>query len=89
MGVLPLQFPPGESAESLGLTGREVYDVRGLAGGLRPLQQVTVEARRDDGSTVSFQAVVRIDGPVEVDYYRHGGILRMVLRQMLEGETSR
>ena len=88
-GVLPLQFLPGESAASLGLTGREVYDVRGPAGGLEPLQEVTVAVRREDGSTTSFRAVVRIDGPIEVEYYRHGGILRMVLRRMLESETRR
>ena len=82
-GVLPLQFPEGTSAASLGLTGRETFDVRGLAGGPRPRQEVEVTARRDDGTEVSFRAVCRIDMPVEVEIYRHGGILRMVLRELL------
>jgi aconitate hydratase len=88
MGILPLQYQPGENAESLGLSGREAFDIRGPAGGLTPGQEVTVEARRDDGTAVSFQAVVRIDGWAEVEYYRNGGILRMVLRQMLEGAAE-
>jgi len=83
MGVLPLEFAAGESAASLGLSGREAFTVRGLAGGIAPRQQVSVVARRDDGSEISFTATVRIDGPAEVEYHRHGGILRMVLRQML------
>jgi aconitate hydratase len=84
-GILPLQFRAGENAESLGLTGREVFDIRGPAEGLEPGQEVEVLARRDDGSTVPFRCVLRIDGRTEVAYYRHGGILRAVLRQMLHG----
>jgi aconitate hydratase len=84
MGVLPLQFADGQSAISLGLTGMETFSIGGLAGGIRPRQEVRVRARRDDGSEVSFPATVRIDMPAEVDYYRHGGILQMVLRQMLD-----
>ncbi len=83
MGILPLQFEAGESAASLGLTGREAFAVRGLAGGPRPGQEVEVEARGDDGRTVSFAARARIDGEAEAEYYRHGGILPMVLRQLL------
>jgi aconitate hydratase len=87
MGVLPLQFKPGDSAASLGLTGRETYTVEGLAGGPRPRQAVTVTAERDvaaggDGSTVRFEAIARLDGPIEVDYYRQGGILPAVLRRL-------
>ncbi len=87
MGVLPLQFKPGDTASSLGLTGRERYDVRGLADGLTPRQSVTIEATRDpeaggDGSTVRFEAIARLDGPIEVDYYRQGGILPAVLRRL-------
>jgi aconitate hydratase len=84
-GILPMQFLAGENAESLGLTGREVFDIRGPAEGLEPGQEVEVLARRDDGSTVPFRCVLRIDGRTEVAYYRHGGILRAVLRQMLHG----
>ena len=84
MGVLPIQFAEGESAASLGLSGRETFTIGGLARGIRPRQEVRVRARRDDASEVSFPATVRIDMPAEVDYYRHGGILQMVLRQMLD-----
>jgi len=83
MGVLPLQFMPGESASSLGLTGRESFTIRGLSRGITPRQDVTVVARGDDGGEISFRATVRIDMPAEVEYYRHGGILKMVLRHML------
>jgi aconitate hydratase len=84
MGVLPLQFAEGQSAASLGLSGRETFTIGGLASGIEPRQEVTVRARRNDGSEISFPATVRIDMPAEVDYYRHGGILQMVLRQMLD-----
>ena len=80
MGVLPLQFRDGESAESLGLNGSETYAVTGLAGGEPKL--VTVTATADDGATTEFQARVRIDTPKEWDYYRNGGILQYVLRQL-------
>ena len=83
MGVLPLQYAPGDSAASLGLTGRETYSVRGLAGGITPGQDATVDVTDEDGSTSSFPVTVRIDAPAELDYFRAGGILRMVLRQML------
>ncbi|HEX6203713.1 MAG TPA: aconitate hydratase AcnA [Thermoanaerobaculia bacterium] len=87
MGVAPLEFLPGESAESLGLTGRETYDVEGLAAGLaagfQGERQVTVRARTDDGTETTFHARVRLDTPQEVEYYRHGGILQYVLRSLL------
>ncbi|MHB1871631.1 MAG: aconitate hydratase AcnA [Steroidobacteraceae bacterium] len=80
MGVAPLQFLPGESAKSLGLTGREVFQITGLAAGER---EVTVTARDPDGGkTLTFKARVRIDTPKEREYYRHGGILQYVLRQL-------
>ena len=82
MGVLPLQYKPGDTPSSLGLTGRETYSVHGLADGLSPRQSVTVVAERDDGSTVRFEAIARLDGPIEVDYYRGGGILPAVLRRL-------
>ncbi|MEW6059396.1 MAG: aconitate hydratase AcnA [Actinomycetota bacterium] len=83
MGVLPLQFEPEQSAASLGLTGEETIDVRGLSRGVAPRRSVEVHARRADGTYVSFRAIARIETAAEVEYYRHGGILRMVLRQML------
>jgi len=83
MGVLPLQFRPGENRETLGLTGLETYDIEGIAGGLRPRQEVTVRARRPDGTEIVFQAIARLDTPVEVEYYRNGGILPTVLRRIL------
>jgi aconitate hydratase len=83
MGVLPLQFKEGESAESLGLTGQEKLTVRGLAGEIAPRQDVRVEVDGTSGSKSSFAATVRLDTPVEVDYYRNGGILHTVLRKML------
>jgi len=83
MGVLPLQYESGQNAESLGLTGREAFDVAGLEGDLKPRRQVTVHARRDDGSVLTFRAVARLDTPVEVEYYRNGGILQTVLRNLV------
>jgi aconitate hydratase len=82
MGVLPLQFLPGEGAVSLGLTGREAYTIAGMTQ-LEPRQVVTVVARSDDdGSERRFQAVARLDGPIDVDYLRQGGILPAVLRRL-------
>jgi aconitate hydratase len=87
MGVLPLQFRPGENVASLGLTGEEVYDLEGLPrlleSGFANGREITVKARRADGDAKTFQAVVRIDTPQEVRYYQHGGILQYVLRQLL------
>ena len=82
MGVLPLQFLPGESAASLGLSGREAYSIAGMAD-LAPRQVVTVTARSDeDGAARTFGAIARLDGPIEVEYLRHGGILPAVLRRL-------
>jgi aconitate hydratase len=83
MGVLPLQFLPGESAASLGLTGEESFSFTGLQS-VSPKQIITVTATRPDGSTLEFQALVRIDSSIEVEYYRHGGILQMVLRRLMQ-----
>jgi aconitate hydratase len=80
MGVLPLNFRPGETAESLGLDGTETYSITGLGDGTAG--HVEVVAQSEDGSSVSFQAVVRLDTPKEIEYYRHGGILHYVLRQL-------
>jgi aconitate hydratase len=88
MGVLPLQFAEGESASSLGLTGRERYAIRGVEHGVKPGQSATVEVTRDDRSTTSFEVTVRIDGAAEVEYFANGGILQMVLRRMLAGDAE-
>jgi aconitate hydratase len=82
MGILPLQFLPGESAASLGLDGTETYAVRGLRGDVEPGQEVTIEAAKD-GSATTFAALVRVDGAAEVAYLRAGGVLNLVLTQML------
>jgi aconitate hydratase len=82
MGVLPLQFRDGESAESLGLEGVETFDVGGLGDDLRPGQTLRVTATKPDGTRKEFEVTVRIDTPVEVDYYRNGGILQTVLRRL-------
>ncbi len=87
MGVLPLQYLPGESRASLGLTGREIYSIRGIAGDLEPGKRLTVTATDERGKTTSFEVTARIDTPVELDYYRHGGILQFVLRQLIAGTT--
>jgi aconitate hydratase len=84
MGVLPLQFRPGESAEILGLTGQETLTIRGLASGLRPRQELVVEVEAKDGGRRSFAVVARLDTPVDLKYYRNGGILQTVLRKMLQ-----
>jgi len=83
MGILPLQYRPGENAASLGLDGHELYTIGGLEELNRTVpKEVPVTARREDGTSVEFWAVVRIDTPMEAQYYRHGGILRYVLRQL-------
>ncbi|MCA9516403.1 MAG: hypothetical protein KC635_15795, partial [Myxococcales bacterium] len=81
MGVLPLQFKPGESGASHGLTGRETFSIA-VDDGLQPLQDVTVKAVAEDGAETSFTVTARIDTPVEVEYFRNGGILHTVLRRL-------
>jgi aconitate hydratase len=89
MGVMPLEFENGENAESLGLTGHEVFDIAGLAAGVESGfangRDVTVKATSDDGKVTEFRTRVRLDTPQEIHYYRHGGILHYVLRQLLRG----
>ncbi|HJV44853.1 MAG TPA: aconitate hydratase AcnA, partial [Bacillota bacterium] len=82
MGVLPLQFVEGTSAETLGLTGRETYDITGLSNDVQPGQQIKVVATKEDGSKTEFDVIVRLDSVVDVEYYRNGGILQTVLRQL-------
>ncbi|MEM7234450.1 MAG: aconitate hydratase, partial [Planctomycetota bacterium] len=82
MGVLPLEFVDGQSATSLGLTGKEEFDIAGIDESISPRQRLQVTAKSDAGE-VSFEALVRIDSPVEVDYWKNGGILHTVLRSMV------
>jgi len=83
MGVLPLQFTEGVSAQTLNLDGTETYDITGLSDSIQPRQDVTLHITRKDGTKESYQVKLRIDTPIEVDYYRHGGILPFVLRQLV------
>jgi aconitate hydratase len=83
MGIVPLQFKPGDSLQSLGLTGFETYEVVGIAKGLKLRQDLTVRTKSDDGKVKEFTVTCRIDTPAELDYYQHGGILEYVLRQLL------
>ena len=83
MGVLPLQFEEGTSAQSLALNGSETYDVLGLSDEVQPRQMLTFRITRGDGSTEEVPVVLRIDTPIEVEYYRHGGILPFVLRELM------
>jgi aconitate hydratase len=84
MGILPLQFQAGETPETLGLDGTEYYSTVNLTDEVKPLQQITVQAVKVDGRIITFDTLCRIDTPVEVDYYRNGGILHTVLRSFLK-----
>jgi aconitate hydratase len=84
MGVLPLVFKEGQNVEALGLTGRETYDVLGLSDDIQPRQELTVVATTDDGRQTTFKVIARLDTPVDVDYYRNGGILPTVLRNLMK-----
>ena len=83
MGVLPLQFLEGTSAQSLGLDGSEVFSINGLSNAIKPGQEVTLEIESKGREKRSVPVKLRIDTPIEIDYYRHGGILPFVLRQLL------
>ncbi|MEO5648406.1 MAG: aconitate hydratase AcnA [Ginsengibacter sp.] len=83
MGVLPLQYKPGETAKSLGLTGKETFTITGIAEDIRPLKEVQVIAKDAEGKEIRFGAIARMDSQIEIEYYRHGGILQYVLRQFL------
>jgi aconitate hydratase len=82
MGVLPLEFLPGESPKTLGLTGLEIFEIEGLAHHFAPRKKVEIRAQAEGGVAINFQAIARVDTPFEVAYYQHGGILQYVLRQM-------
>jgi aconitate hydratase len=89
LGVLPLQFQAGQSAVSLGLTGSELIEIAGAASGLAPGALVDVRAIRPDGTTLAFSVRARIDTPVEMDYYRHRGLLPFMLRRILASSPGR
>src|SRR5262249_35915289 len=83
MGVLPLQFPEGTSAQSLGLDGSEIFSITGLSNTIKPGQTVTLKIEGRHGEKGAVPVKLRIDTPIEIDYYQHGGILPFVLRQLL------
>jgi aconitate hydratase len=85
MGVLPLQFKPGENAETFAITGKEALTIVGVSGDWSPRQDVTIDMVRADGTRTAFVVTARLDTPVEINYYRNGGILQTVLRKMLKG----
>lgn len=82
MGVLPMQFVEGTNAKTLGITGQETFDILGISDDIQPGQTIKIKATRPDGTTFEFDAIVRLDSTVDVDYYRNGGILQTVLRQL-------
>jgi aconitate hydratase len=88
MGVLPLQFADGHSWKSLGLTGDETFDILGLHDEIRPGERIRVRATKQDGSTVEFDTILRLDSQVDIEYYRNGGILQTVLRQILNDKEE-
>lgn len=83
MGVLPLQYMPGQNAESLGLTGTEQFSISGIANDIKPLKEVEVTALKKNGEKIQFKAIARLDSKIEIEYYRNEGILQYVLRQFL------
>lgn len=88
MGVLPLQFEEGISAEALGITGQETFDIPELNERINPRQKIEVHATRSDGSSFTFQCIVRLDTDVEIDYYKNGGILQLVLRKLITDKNA-
>ncbi|MDI6403116.1 aconitate hydratase, partial [Balneolaceae bacterium ANBcel3] len=87
MGVLPLRYEPGESRESLGLTGKESFSISGISNGLSPNKELDVVAEKEDGSKVTFKAIAQLNSEVEIAYYQNGGILQYVLRRFLSEEV--
>ncbi|HWH62268.1 MAG TPA: hypothetical protein VNS50_03305, partial [Ginsengibacter sp.] len=84
MGILPLQYMNGDTAEKLGITGKESFSITGIAEDIKPLKKVQVIATKEDGTSIKFDAIARMDSAIEIEYYRHGGILQYVLRHFLE-----
>ncbi len=89
MGVLPLEFNPGENAATFGLKGDEFITIQGISADMQPRQEVAVIARRDDGTTTTFTAVARLDSPEDVVYFRNGGILPAVMRQLVKASKKK
>jgi len=84
MGILPLQYIEGQSADSIGLSGNETYSIAGISDGLYPMKNIQVTVTREVGSPIRFEVIARLDSEIEIEYYRHGGILQYVLRQFLK-----
>ena len=84
LGVLPLQYKPGETADSLGLTGKEIFSLTGIANDIKPLKEIQIVAKNEMGTEINFSVIARLDSLIEIEYYRNGGILQYVLRQFLE-----
>ncbi|HEY9168071.1 MAG TPA: aconitate hydratase AcnA [Lutibacter sp.] len=84
MGVLPFQYKNGETAETLGLTGKEIFTITGIANDIKPLKEIQIIAKNEQGKEKTFQVIARLDSQIEIEYYRHGGILQYVLRQFLD-----
>ncbi|WHF52302.1 aconitate hydratase AcnA [Chryseobacterium gotjawalense] len=84
LGVLPLQYKEGDTAEKLGLTGTEIFSVTGIANDIKPLKEIEITAKTGNGTDIKFQVIARLDSLIEIEYYRNGGILQYVLRQFLE-----
>jgi len=89
MGVLPLQFKEGQNTQTAQITGKETFSIAGLEKTLHPHQEVTLEIHREDGQTERIPLLARLDTPIDIDYYLHGGILPYVLRQLLAKMQSR
>ena len=88
MGVLPLCFKDGQGAEELGLDGSETFDIPNLSDSIEPLQEIKVIAQKSDGSKIEFQTTLRLDTPVEIEYYKNGGILQTVVRNLSTSATA-
>ncbi|MEO9258580.1 MAG: aconitate hydratase, partial [Crocinitomicaceae bacterium] len=83
LGVLPLQYKNGDTAESIGLTGKETFTISGIAHDIKPLKELQITAKDENGKEIKFNAIARLDSLIEIEYYRNGGILQYVLRQFL------
>lgn len=89
MGILPLQFTKGINIETLGITGRETFDTRGLTNQIKPGQSITILATREDGSQFTFDVIIRLDSVVDIEYYRNGGIMQTVVQKLMTGSISK
>ncbi len=84
MGIVPMEFPQGENAETLGLDGTETFYISGISEDLKPHKPLKVTAKKNNGETIEFESKARFDSAIEIEYYRHGGILHYVLRGFLK-----